>query len=179
MRNYIQVFVGNFAANNWRIYKNMGDLIDDEANFQGSIYLVLDKGLVTAMASLAFVPFLNNPANNGMEFFRKGTFAFNGPGNTPRDGWIGSEGHDHFAPPSDKPAKSRRRSGGVNVTIDVLEYLTLLLQTWLLGSTTQGRRLGGTLVPQRFIETLMRVIKELEAKQITPDKALAEINALK
>jgi len=68
---------------------------------------------------------------------------------------------------------------GGNTQISVLAFLELTLSRWILGATTQGRLLGGLLVPARFIDQLTAIIEDLKARKITTQKAMAEFALIK
>ncbi len=136
---------------------------------RGPIYWLLDKAnLDLILQYAAFDSLASDP---------RPVWLYQGS-KTPRSGWTDEAGVDRKPPPSEKTG-AKPTEKVENVQLDALSYLELLLATWELGITSQGRRLGGVLVPARWIDTLIKAIADLKAKKITPAQALAIIAALK
>ena len=71
---------------------------------------------------------------------------------------------------------AQQKSGKVGkLIVSDLTYLELVLSQWILGETSQGRRLGGVLVPQRWIDQLTKIIADLKAGKITGEVAIAKL----
>ena len=66
------------------------------------------------------------------------------------------------------------KKGSGHLTLAGLTYLELILAQWILGETSQGRRLGGVLVPQRWIDQLTKIIADTKAGRITQAEALVK-----
>jgi len=195
MRNYVYLFFGRidyhntaFPAATGFTYLTGADYDDcvermgaeasilesdntiDSQVVQGAKYLLLDKPNLVMITSQCAYALWANPdddpeiANVLRDDSPRDVTWIDELGNTRGIGG-GSAGRDA----NNRPRSSFRTKP---ITLSALGYLELLVATWELGSTSQGRRLGGTLVPARFIDQLLSIINRLKAGKITNQQAL-------
>jgi hypothetical protein len=149
--------IADFIASLTGIYSYVS-----QVNPLGSRYFLLDK----ANASLHI-------AATNAQFWWENPLALQSVESPRGKAWTDNDGNVRRPPPSEGgTGKKDRTKTASNVRISALSYLELLLGTWELGTTSQGRRLGGVLVPARWIDQLIAIIGKLKAGKITSDQAL-------
>ena len=161
MRNYVQIFAGvvfytdttapgsKFSL--FTVQATVEDLNTDMTEIADSLsfpfavigvdrtsrYVLLDKYNLTQILRLYIVPFLQNPFNNGFQWFdtQVGLIWPSTKDDSPRGGWTDGTGNVRKAPPSDKSAKASKIVGP--------ETLLQSLQTFAGAIIAKGFAVGG------------------------------------